>query len=69
MMKLLRVCVIGAGGAGLAAARHLTSQLDMFDVSVFEQAKSVGGTWVYNGNTGTDERGIPIYSSIYQSLR
>ena len=28
MMKLIRVCVIGAGGAGLAAARHLTSEMD-----------------------------------------
>lgn len=69
MMKLVRVCVIGAGAAGLAAARHLTSQLDIFDVSVFEQASSVGGTWIYNEKTGTDERGLPIYSSIYQNLR
>ena len=69
MMKLLRVCVIGAGAAGLTAARHLTSQLDVFDVSVFEQASRVGGTWVYNENTGTDERGFPIHSSIYRNLR
>ena len=69
MMKLVRVCVIGAGAAGLAAARHLTSHLDMFDVSVFEQASSVGGTWIYNEKTGTDERGLPVYSSMYQSLR
>ena len=61
--------MIGAGGAGLAAARHLTSHLDIFDVSVFEQADSVGGTWVYNEKTGTDGRGLPIYSSIYKGLR
>ena len=69
MTELVRVCVIGAGGAGLAAARHLTSELDTFDVSVFEQASSIGGIWVYNEKTGTDERGLPIYSSIYQNLR
>ena len=68
-MKLLRVCVIGAGAAGLTAARHLSSQLDVFDVTVFEQASHVGGTWVYNENTGTDERGFPIHSSIYRNLR
>ena len=68
-MKLIRVCVIGAGAAGLAAARHLTSARDIFDVSVFEQASCVGGAWVYNEKTGTDERGLPIYSSIYQNLR
>ena len=67
--KLVRVCIIGAGGAGLAAVRHLTSQLDIFDVSVFEQASSVGGTWVYNEKTGTDERGLPIFSSIYKNLK
>jgi len=69
MMKPIRVCVIGAGSAGLAATRHLTSELDIFDVSVFEQASCVGGTWVYNEKTGTDEQGLPIYSSIYQNLR
>ena len=68
-MKLLRGCVIGAGGAGLAIARHLTSQVDIFNVSVFEQASSLGGTWVFNEDTGTDERGLPIYSSMYRNLR
>lgn len=68
-MKLLRVCVIGAGAAGLAIARHLTSQVDIFNVSVFEQASSLGGTWVFNEDTGTDERGLPIYSSMYRNLR
>ena len=63
------MCVIGAGAAGLAAARHLTSELDVFDVRVFEQASRVGGTWVYNENTGIDERGIPVHSSLYRNLR
>ena len=71
MRKLLRVCVIGAGAAGLSAARHLTiaSELDVFDVQVFEQSSRVGGTWVYSENTGIDERGFPIHSSIYWNLR
>ena len=69
-MRRARVCVIGAGAAGLAAARHLTAcQLNVFDVSVFEQASCIGGTWVYNENTGTDDRGLPIHSSIYRNLR
>lgn len=63
-MKRLRVCVIGAGAAGLAAARHLTSQLNAFDVSVFEQASCI-----YNENTGRDEHGLPIHSSMYRNLR
>ena len=68
-MPRLRVCVIGAGAAGLAAARHLVSELDAFDVHVFEQASRVGGTWVFTENTGIDERGIPVHSSIYRNLR
>ena len=61
--------MIGAGPAGLAAARHLAGQPNVFDVSTFEQASRVGGTWMYNENTGTDERGFPIYSSIYRNLK
>ena len=68
-MPQLRVCVIGAGAAGLAAARHLTSELDVFDVRVFEQGPRVGGIWVYSENTGIDERGIPVHSTIYRNLR
>lgn len=61
--------MIGAGAAGLVAARHLTSQPSIFDVSVFEQASFIGGTWVYTENTGTDEHGLPIHSSMYRNLR
>ena len=61
--------MIGAGAAGLSAARHLSSELDVFDVHVFEQSSRVGGTWVYSENTGIDERGFPIHSSIYWNLR
>ena len=62
--------MIGAGAAGLAAARNLTNELDAFDVRVFEQASRVGGTciWVYTENTGIDERGIPVNSRIYRNL-
>ena len=61
--------MIGAGAAGLVAARHLTSQPSIFDVSVFEQASFIGGTWVYTENTGTNEHGLPIHSSMYRNLR
>ena len=36
--------MVGAGAAGLSAARHLTSELDAFEVHVFEQSSCVGGT-------------------------
>ena len=61
--------MIGAGAAGLCAARYLTSEPDIFNTMVFEQTSSVGGTWVYSEKTGTDEHGVPIHSSIYANLR
>ncbi|MDX1687588.1 MAG: NAD(P)/FAD-dependent oxidoreductase [Candidatus Promineifilaceae bacterium] len=39
-----RVCVIGAGLAGLATAKVL--QADGFDVTVFEKVPRVGGVWL-----------------------
>ena len=65
MTKLLRVCVIGAGAAGLTAARHLTSQLDMFDVSVFEQALLLvehGSTTKTQGQTNVDLLFTPAFT-------
>ena len=42
----IRVCVIGAGAAGLCACRHLASDVSKFLPTVFEQTDTVGGTWV-----------------------
>ncbi|KAF1768504.1 hypothetical protein GCK72_000316 [Caenorhabditis remanei] len=55
-----RVCVIGAGAAGLAAAKHSIAK--GLEVEVFEQTNSVGGTWVYSEQTG-------CHSSMYQDLK
>uniref|UniRef100_A0A8R1INR1 Flavin-containing monooxygenase n=1 Tax=Caenorhabditis japonica TaxID=281687 RepID=A0A8R1INR1_CAEJA len=55
-----RVCVIGAGAAGLAAAKH--SLAHGLEVQVFEQTSQVGGTWVYSEQTG-------CHSSMYQNLK
>ena len=38
-----RVCVIGAGIAGLVTAKVLLE--DGFDVSVFEKEATLGGVW------------------------
>lgn len=40
-----RVCVIGAGPTGLAAAKYLVAE-DAFDkIDVFEQQSEAGGVW------------------------
>ncbi|XP_054013625.1 uncharacterized protein LOC128895222 [Hylaeus anthracinus] len=63
-----KVCVVGAGAAGLCTARHLAGNLN-FEVNVYEQTNDIGGTWVYKEETGLDENGLPIHSSMYRDLR
>ncbi|KXL44522.1 hypothetical protein M433DRAFT_154980 [Acidomyces richmondensis BFW] len=41
------VCVIGAGPAGLAAAKYLLAEHAFSRITVFEQRSSVGGIWNY----------------------
>lgn len=67
-VKKIRVCVIGAGAAGLCAVRHLSNDKQTFEPAVFEQTEVVGGTWVYVDKTQIDY-GHPIHSSMYKNLR
>ncbi|KAF5772514.1 putative flavin monooxygenase, FAD/NAD(P)-binding domain superfamily [Helianthus annuus] len=66
------VAVIGAGAAGLAAARQL--RREGHNVVVFEKESQIGGIWVYNNATEPDPLGLDptrpiIHSSLYSSLR
>ncbi|XP_037302469.1 senecionine N-oxygenase-like, partial [Manduca sexta] len=62
-----RVCVIGAGVAGLASARYLKEEGINF--TVLESTRYVGGTWRYDPRVGTDENGLPLHTSMYSNLR
>ncbi|KAJ8723979.1 hypothetical protein PYW07_007959 [Mythimna separata] len=66
-VKTKRVCVIGAGIAGLASARYLKDKGINF--TVLEATQYVGGTWRYDPRTGTDENGQPLHTSMYKNLR
>ncbi|XP_043221853.1 flavin-containing monooxygenase FMO GS-OX-like 2 [Amphibalanus amphitrite] len=67
---MLKVAVIGAGAAGLVAARLLSAEPAVFAPPVvFEQAATIGGTWVYTDQVGKDRHGLPIHSSMYRNLR
>lgn len=54
-----RVAVIGAGAAGLSAARHLLEA--GHQVVVFEKGSHVGGLWVYNN----DNQLSAAYASLH----
>lgn len=62
----MKVCIIGAGTAGLCAARHALAS--GFDVTLYEQTGEIGGTWVYTDDVGKNEYGIDIHTSMYQQL-
>ena len=69
MNEKVKVCVIGAGAAGLCVARYLGRLPRLFEVDVFEQTDGIGGTWVYTPETGTSKTGLPIHQSMYKNLR
>lgn len=65
-IKIMKLCVIGAGAAGLCAVRH---GIDFgCDVTVFEKSDEIGGTWVHTDKVGLDKHGLETHSSMYQGL-
>lgn len=64
--KVLKIAIVGGGPSGLCCLKHA---LDYgHDVTLYEQNSKVGGTWIYTDNTGHDEFGVPIHSSMYHGL-
>ncbi|KAH9777343.1 Flavin-containing monooxygenase FMO GS-OX-like 4 [Citrus sinensis] len=66
------VAVIGAGAAGLIAAREL--RREGHRVVVLEKNNRIGGTWVYTPRVESDPLGVDpnravIHTSLYSSLR
>ena len=66
-MKKLNVAVVGAGLAGLCAAKY--AKISGHSVTIFEQCDQIGGTWIYTDQTGVDEYGLNVHTSMYQNLR
>ncbi|CAO1415183.1 unnamed protein product [Diamesa tonsa] len=62
----MRLAVIGAGVAGLAAAKN---GLNFgCEVIVFEQADQIGGTWIFSSEIGKNKYGLDVHSSMYKGL-
>ncbi|CAB3387241.1 Hypothetical predicted protein [Cloeon dipterum] len=64
-----RVAVIGAGPAGLVAARHFAAPDSPFECKIYEQGSDLGGTWIFTRNVQFDEIGRPVHSCMYENLR
>lgn len=67
-----RVAVVGAGAAGLAAARQLS--VEGLEPLVFEAEPRLGGTWVYTDEVESDPLGRDparsrVHTSMYADLR
>ncbi|KAL0425822.1 UNVERIFIED_CONTAM: Flavin-containing monooxygenase FMO GS-OX-like 2 [Sesamum radiatum] len=72
MAPPVKVAVIGAGVAGLTAARALKEE--GLQVSVYEKMDRLGGTWVYDPRVESDPLGLDpdrevVHGSLYPSLR
>ncbi|CAM8878697.1 unnamed protein product [Rhodiola kirilowii] len=70
--RSLQVAVIGAGLAGLVAARELLREGHR--VTIYERSDQLGGTWRYDPRTESDPLGLDpdrsiVHSSAYESLR
>ena len=73
MVRTKKIAIIGAGGSGLCAVKHLLSSNENqsqihFEPIVFEQQSVLGGTWVYEDLSPTDEE-AESFSSIYKNLK
>lgn len=66
MFDIKKICIVGAGPAGMCAIRHAVES--NFEVVAFEKQDSVGGNWIYTDKTGVDENGVEIHSSMYENL-
>lgn len=62
------MAIIGAGPAGLCAARHFFAPGSGFTGCLYEQAGDLGGTWLYSDVTGKDRFGLPVHSTLYYDL-
>ena len=59
-MSAKNICIIGAGAAGLCAAKRCIAAGHR--IKIYEQCSALGGTWVYNEQVG-------IHSSMYEKMQ
>jgi thioredoxin reductase len=75
-MKNYKVCVIGAGVAGLATAKQLVrdENIPMSDIIVLDESHKVGGLWnradraIESTAAGCSCSGSPVYEQLHTNL-
>jgi thioredoxin reductase len=65
----LRVAVIGAGPAGLVAAKHFKDCPDVREVKVFECRDEVGGQWHYSALTDCETPAEDLHKQVYSTAQ
>ena len=63
----IKVCVIGAGAAGLCVARHFSRLSQLFTVDIIEQAANIGDTWATNfqQHEANTQYALLLYNSMF----
>lgn len=63
----MKIGIIGAGIAGLCALKLALEE--GHQCITLERNDYIGGAWQFVEKTGIDDHGLPITSSMYESLR
>merc|ERR1711892_1548640 len=61
-----KVAIIGAGPAGLSAAKHLI-EAGFENVTIYEKSDEIGGVWRFTG-TPEHPHATPLYESLHINL-
>jgi Flavin-binding monooxygenase-like/Family of unknown function (DUF6314) len=64
--KMLEVAVIGAGSAGLVAARHLLA--NGLRCCIFEAAATLGGAWSASGTSSSCDSNSKMWNGLHTNL-
>ena len=57
-MRMERVCIIGAGPSGIAAAKNILDQ-GFENITIYDRGSEVGGNWVFDADSG--------HSSVFET--
>ncbi|KAJ8128092.1 hypothetical protein O1611_g5547 [Lasiodiplodia mahajangana] len=66
--EVQNIAVIGAGSAGIAAAKYLVAENAFQKVTVLEQRASSGGMWNYTTVDGPLELPTPVYDELESNI-